>query len=55
MTKTGETRPENDQTGFVLATSVSGVGTGERGDRVPAHAVPPDTSVAGPSAVDETW
>jgi hypothetical protein len=34
MTKTGETRPENDQTGFMLATSVSGVGTGERGDRV---------------------
>jgi hypothetical protein len=34
MVKTGEGQPENDQTGFVLATSVSGVGTGERGDRV---------------------
>ena len=34
MVKTGEGRPENDQTGFVLATSVGGVGTGERGDRV---------------------
>jgi hypothetical protein len=33
MVKTGETRPENNQTGFVLATSVTGVGTGERGDR----------------------
>jgi hypothetical protein len=34
MVKTGEGRPENSQTGFVLATSVGGVGTGERGDRV---------------------
>jgi hypothetical protein len=33
MVKIGEHRPENDQTGFVLATSVTGVGTGERGDR----------------------
>jgi hypothetical protein len=33
MVKTGETRPENNQTGFVLATSVTGVGTGERADR----------------------
>jgi hypothetical protein len=30
----GERRIENDQTGFKLATSVGGVGTGERGDRV---------------------
>jgi hypothetical protein len=36
MVKTGEGQPENDQTGFVLATSVSGVGTAERGDRVAA-------------------
>ena len=34
MVKTGETRPENHQTGFCLATSVTGVGTGERGDRI---------------------
>jgi hypothetical protein len=34
MIKTGEHRPENNETGFVLATSVTGVGTGERGDRV---------------------
>jgi hypothetical protein len=34
MVKTGEHRPENDKTGFVLATSVTGVSTGERGDRV---------------------
>jgi hypothetical protein len=34
MTKTGERRLENDQTGFKLATSVGGVSTGERGDRV---------------------
>jgi hypothetical protein len=33
MIKIGETRPENDHTGFVLATSVTGAGTGERGDR----------------------
>lgn len=34
MTKLGETKIENDQTGFKLATSVGGRGTGERGDRV---------------------
>jgi hypothetical protein len=34
MTKTGERRLENDQTGFKLATSVGGVSTGERGDRI---------------------
>ena len=33
MTKTGERRLENNQTGFKLATSVGGVSTGERGDR----------------------
>jgi hypothetical protein len=30
MIKIGEHRPENDKTGFVLATSVTGVSTGER-------------------------
>jgi hypothetical protein len=34
MTKTGERRLENDQAGFKIATSVGGVSTGERGDRV---------------------
>jgi hypothetical protein len=34
MTKTGERKIENNMTGFKLATSVGGVGTGERGDRV---------------------
>jgi phage terminase large subunit-like protein len=34
MTKTGERRIENNMTGFKLATSVGGVGTGERGDRI---------------------
>jgi hypothetical protein len=34
FTKTGERRLENNMTGFKLATSVGGVGTGERGDRV---------------------
>jgi hypothetical protein len=34
MTKSGEHRPENDKTGFILATSVTGVSTGERGDRI---------------------
>jgi hypothetical protein len=33
-TKTGERKIENNMTGFKLATSVGGVGTGERGDRV---------------------
>jgi hypothetical protein len=32
MVKTGEDRPENDQTGFVLATT--GVSTGECGDQI---------------------
>lgn len=32
--KIGETRVTNDKTGWKLATSVGGVGTGERGDRV---------------------
>jgi hypothetical protein len=34
MTKTGERWLENNQTGFKLATSVGGVSTGERGDRI---------------------
>jgi hypothetical protein len=34
MVKTGERRIDNNMTGFKLATSVGGVGTGERGDRV---------------------
>jgi hypothetical protein len=34
MVKIGEHRPENDQTGFVLATVTDGVSTGERGDRI---------------------
>jgi hypothetical protein len=34
MVKTGERRIENDQTGYKVATSVGGVSTGERGDRV---------------------
>jgi hypothetical protein len=34
MIKLGETKIENDQTGYKLATSVGGRGTGERGDRI---------------------
>ena len=34
MVKTGERRLENNMTGFKLATSVTGVATGERGDRI---------------------
>jgi hypothetical protein len=34
MIKTGERRIENDQTGYKIATSVGGVSTGERGDRI---------------------
>src|SRR5882762_5179645 len=34
LRKTGETKITNDKHGFKLATSVGGVGTGERGDRV---------------------
>lgn len=34
LRKIGETRVSNDKTGWKLATSVGGVGTGERGDRV---------------------
>jgi hypothetical protein len=34
MRKFGERRPENDKTGFVLATSITGIGTGERADRI---------------------
>jgi hypothetical protein len=34
LTNTGERRLENDMTGFKLATSVGGVSTGERGDRI---------------------
>jgi hypothetical protein len=34
LTKTGERRLENNMTGYKLATSVGGVSTGERGDRV---------------------
>jgi hypothetical protein len=34
LTKLGERRVENDQTGYKVATSVGGLSTGERGDRV---------------------
>src|SRR5262249_30205551 len=34
LTHTGVTKLQNNVTGFKLATSVGGVGTGERGDRV---------------------
>lgn len=34
LTKIGEELVHNDQTGWKLATSIGGVGTGERGDRV---------------------
>jgi hypothetical protein len=34
MVKLGERRIENDQTGYKVATSVGGLSTGERGDRV---------------------
>jgi len=34
LRKTGETKITNDKHGFKLATSVGGVGTGERGDRI---------------------
>ena len=34
LVKIGETKVSNDQTGWKLATSEGGVGTGERGDRV---------------------
>jgi hypothetical protein len=34
VTKTGERRLVNNKTGFKLATSVGGVSTGERGDRI---------------------
>jgi predicted phage terminase large subunit-like protein len=34
LTKTGEQLVQNDKTGWKLASSVGGVGTGERGDRV---------------------
>ena len=34
MMKAGETKVSNDRTGWKLATSIGGVGTGERGDRV---------------------
>lgn len=34
LTKTGAHKPENDRTGYKFATSIEGVGTGERGDRV---------------------
>jgi hypothetical protein len=34
MLKLGERRVENDQTGYKVATSVGGLSTGERGDRV---------------------
>lgn len=34
LTKTGETLTSNDKTGWKLASSVGGVGTGERGDRI---------------------
>jgi hypothetical protein len=30
----GEQKIENDQTGWKFATSIGGIGTGERGDRV---------------------
>jgi hypothetical protein len=34
MLKLGERHVENDQTGYKVATSVGGLSTGERGDRV---------------------
>jgi hypothetical protein len=34
MEKLGETKIENNQTGYKLASSYGGRGTGERGDRV---------------------
>jgi phage terminase large subunit-like protein len=34
LSKTGAHKPENDHTGYKFATSIEGVGTGERGDRV---------------------
>lgn len=34
LTKAGEQLVQNDRTGWKLATSIGGVGTGERGDRV---------------------
>jgi hypothetical protein len=34
MTKLGERRIENNQTGYKVATSAGGLSTGERGDRV---------------------
>jgi hypothetical protein len=34
LRKTGETLVSNDKTGWKLASSVGGVGTGERGNRV---------------------
>jgi hypothetical protein len=34
MVKIGEQKIENDQTGWKFATSIGGIGTGERGDRV---------------------
>jgi hypothetical protein len=34
MVKVGEQKIENDQTGWKFATSIGGIGTGERGDRV---------------------
>lgn len=34
LTKTGETKVANNRYGWKLATSIEGVGTGERGDRV---------------------
>jgi hypothetical protein len=40
MVKTGERRLENNMTVFKLATSVTGVATGERGDQHPAGRPP---------------
>ena len=37
LTKLGERRVENDQTGYKVATSVGGLSTGERGDRLILH------------------
>lgn len=34
LTKVGETRVQNNRTGWKFASSVGGVGTGERGDRI---------------------
>lgn len=47
LTSDGKTKPANDKTGWKFATSVGGVGTGERGDCVildDAHSIKDDNS-----------